>query len=341
MNICVSLLWLFVLLGAFASFAQAQPASSASRELKLSTALGPAYAQGKAGEVWARLIRERSSGRIAVVHFPGATAIDRDPAKEYTALRNGVIDMAVASTLAWSSQMPQLGVIALPWLVADEAAIDALLRSEVMARLEARLDTAGVVAVYWSSNGFVEIAGEKALRNPGDFAGLKVRAPAAPIIAGTLEALGAAAVIEATGSAASALPEHNAQEISVAAFRASHRALSSFPYLQLWGAHADVLLFTVSRALWYAWSPTDRELVKLAATDAAKEARILARRSTSESALADLVRQGAHITRLTPAGKLAFRSAAQPVYDKWGAIIGEDLVREAQLAGKDALPVSK
>ena len=39
-------------------------------ELKLSTALGPAYAQGKAGERWAALIRERSAGRFAVRHYP-------------------------------------------------------------------------------------------------------------------------------------------------------------------------------------------------------------------------------------------------------------------------------
>ena len=105
----VSLLRLLMLLWAFASLAQAQPASIVGRELKLSTALGPAYAQGKAGEVWARLIRERSFGRIAVVHLPGATAIGRDPAKEYTALRSGVVDMAVASTLAWSSENAAIG----------------------------------------------------------------------------------------------------------------------------------------------------------------------------------------------------------------------------------------
>src|ERR1700692_2503019 len=83
--------------------------------LKLSTAQGPAYPLGKAGEIWATLIRERSSGRIAVTYYPGATLSSRDPAREFGALHDRTIDLAVGSTLAWAAQVPQLSVLALPW----------------------------------------------------------------------------------------------------------------------------------------------------------------------------------------------------------------------------------
>ena len=69
-------------------------------EWKLSTALGPAYPQGRAGVIWAELIREQSGGRLNAKTFPGATLVQRDAAREFAALRDGAIDLAVAPKVA-------------------------------------------------------------------------------------------------------------------------------------------------------------------------------------------------------------------------------------------------
>ena len=66
-----------------------QPPSPARVEWKLSTALGPAYPEGKAAAIWAALIAERSAGRLSATLFPGATLAQRDPAREFLALRDG------------------------------------------------------------------------------------------------------------------------------------------------------------------------------------------------------------------------------------------------------------
>ena len=59
--------WLAVVAAIAPAFAQAQaPAANAPREWKLSTAVGPAFALGKAGARWAALIGEKSAGRLAV-----------------------------------------------------------------------------------------------------------------------------------------------------------------------------------------------------------------------------------------------------------------------------------
>src|SRR6266567_3129021 len=80
-SVCLMLLAVSPLIG------RAQQGSPAwTRELKLSTALGSAYPLGKAGELWASLIRDRSGGRLAVKHFPGAMLARRDPAREFGAL---------------------------------------------------------------------------------------------------------------------------------------------------------------------------------------------------------------------------------------------------------------
>src|SRR6266849_4108574 len=115
--------------------------------LKLSTAQGPAYPMGKAGEIWAELIRERSGERLEVTHFPGATLSSRDPAREFGALRDRAFELAVGSTFAWSAQVPQLNVLALPWLVPGARELEALIDGELVKRLSVILEAAGDVPV--------------------------------------------------------------------------------------------------------------------------------------------------------------------------------------------------
>lgn len=313
---------------------RAPNAAHALSELKLSTALGPAYPQGKAGQVWAMLVRERSAGRLAVKHYPGATLFQRDATREFAALRDGSTAMAVGSTLAWSSYVAEFNLIALPWLVPSGAALDALLQSAVTARLAARLEPLGIVVVAWASNGFREIASKRPLRTPADLAGMKVRTPGLALIDDTLVALGAVPVTMTAADARLAALDGrlDAEETTTSAFRASRAAAAGFTHLQLWGAHADALVFGVNRRVWNAWSADDRELVRQAAHEAAGEAIALRRRLGGDAALGEAVRQGATVTRLTAAGKDAFRTATRPVYDRWAAVIGGELVREAEAA---------
>ena len=303
-------------------------------EIRLSTTLGPAYPQGKAGEVWARLIRERSNGRLVVRHYPGATLFQRDATREFAALRDGSISFAVGSALAWSPHLVELNVFALPWLVRDAAALDQLVASPVASVLAARLAPIGVVVVAWSANGFREIASRRAVQSPGDLAGMRVRAPGLDLLDGTLAALGANPVQMNAGEARrAALGDRlDAEETTVGAFRASRAAAAGFSYLQLWGAHADALLFAINRRVWEALPADDQALVRQSAQDAAAEASALRERVSGAAALGDAGRLGAIVTRLTPAGKEGFRNATRGVYDRWAAIIGGDLVGEAEAA---------
>ena len=98
-----------VVLFALLMHALAAPGAAAATDppepWKLSAAVGPAFALGKAGERWAKLIAEKSGGKVAVRFFPGATLAARDPAREFIALRDGAADLAVGSTLFWSVQV--------------------------------------------------------------------------------------------------------------------------------------------------------------------------------------------------------------------------------------------
>ena len=68
-------------------------------EYRMSLVLGTAFPWGKGGELWANKVRERTQGRINIKLYPGVSLIQGDQTREFSALRQGVIDMAVGSTI--------------------------------------------------------------------------------------------------------------------------------------------------------------------------------------------------------------------------------------------------
>lgn len=320
---------------AFAPSALGQAAPPAAAvEWKLSTALGPAYAQGKAAAIWAALIRERSGGRLGVTLFPGATLAQRDPQREFAALRDGACDLAVGSTITWALEVKELNLVALPWLVPDANALDALLHGEVVRGLAAGVQAAGVVPLAWASDGFRELASQRAVHAPADLNGLSLRVASTGLLLDTLLGMGAkpASMSAAEAQAAEHAGTLDGEETSVAAYRTSRLYTAGLAHLLLWGAHADALLFAINRSVWNGLGEADRELVRQAAEDAAVQASALAREQADLPALTELARDGATVTRLTPSGKQEFRAATGQVYARWAALVGPDLVRAAEAA---------
>jgi TRAP-type C4-dicarboxylate transport system substrate-binding protein len=102
---------------AFTTGAMAQSAYKA--EYKMSPGARPADAVGQAGEIWADLVKERTQGRINIKLYPGVSLVQGDQTREFSALRQGVIDMAVGSTINWSPQVKELNLFSLPFLMPD------------------------------------------------------------------------------------------------------------------------------------------------------------------------------------------------------------------------------
>ena len=101
-----------------------------TKEYSVSTVLGDAYPWGQMAEKWAELVKERSDGRITLKVYPNAQLVSGDQTKEFSAMRSGLIDMAVGSTINWSPQVPEVNLFSLPFLMPDNAAVDALTQGE-------------------------------------------------------------------------------------------------------------------------------------------------------------------------------------------------------------------
>lgn len=319
-------------LAAAPAFAQ----SNYQKEYRLSTVVGTAFPWGKAGERWGEIVRQKTDGRINIKLYPGVSLVAGDQTREFTAIRQGVIDLAIGSTINWSPQIRELNLFSLPFLMPDYAAIDALTQGEVGKDLFKRLERAGVVPLAWGENGFREVTNSKReLRTPADFKGLKFRVVGSPLFLDTFTALGANPTQMSWADAQPALASGavDGQENPLTIFTAAKLHNVGQKNVTLWGYVADPLIFVVNREVWESWTPADRNIVRAAAVEAGKYCIDLAREGMTGANPA-VVKQiegfGVKVVKPTAQEMAQFKKATKPVYDKWAKQIGPALVKKAE-----------
>ena len=307
-------------------------------EYRMSLVLGTAFPWGKGGELWANKVRERTNGRINIKLYPGVSLIQGDQTREFSALRQGVIDMAIGSTINWSPQVKQLNLFSMPFLFPDYAAVDAVTQGEVGKSIFQTLDKAGVVPLAWGENGYREISNSKhAIKTPADLKGLKIRVVGSPLFLDTFTALGANPTQMSWADAQPAMASSavDGQENPMSVYMAAKLYTVAQKHVTMWGYINDPLIFVVNKDIWNSWTPADREIVKQAAIDAGKEQIGIARKGMVEAdkpLLKEVASHGVTVTHLTAAEREAFVKATRPVFDKWKGQIGADLVNAAEKA---------
>jgi tripartite ATP-independent transporter DctP family solute receptor len=322
--------------GTLLSPALAQQAYKA--EYRMSLVLGPPTPWGQAGKIWADLVKERTQGRINIKLYPGVSLIQGDQTREFSALRQGVIDMAVGSTINWSPQVKELNLFSLPFLMPDYKAIDALTKGAVGQQIFKTLDKAGVVPLAWGENGFRELTNsKKPIRTPADLKGMKIRVVGSPIYSDTFTALGANPTQMSWADAQPALSSGavDGQENPLFLFTVLKMHTVGQKHVTTWGYVADPLVFVVNKDIWASWSKADQDIVRQAALDAGQQEIAIARKGLTEAdkpVLKDIAGMGVTVTSLTPDERQAFVTATRPVYEKWKKTVGVDLVTAAEKA---------
>ena len=307
-------------------------------EYRLSTVVGTAFPWVQGAQDWIDLVRERTQGRINMKLYPGVSLVNGDQTREFSAIRQGVIDVAVGSTINWSPQIRELNLFSLPFLARDHAGIDAMTQGEVGKRILQIVEKAGVVPLAWGENGFRELTNSKhEIRTPADMKGLKFRVVGSPIFNDTFTALGANPTQMSWADAQPALASGavEGQENPLHIFTAAKLHTLGQKYVTMWDYVADPLIYVVNRDVWNSWTPADRDIVRAAALEAGRKEIALARKGLTkddQSLVQQVEALDVKVARLSDAEKKAFESAVRPVYEKWTKQIGPDLVKSAEAA---------
>lgn len=320
---------------AFATMAPAQ-AADYKPEYKLSIVVGTNFPWGQGAVIWSDLVRERTDGRINIKVYPGTSLVQGDQTREFTAIRQGVIDMAIGSTINWSPQVKELNLFSLPFLMPDYAAIDALTHGKVGEEIFNVLSTKGVVPLAWGENGYRQLSNSvREVKEPADIKGMKLRVVGSPLYIDTFTTLGANPTQMSWADAQPALASGavDGQENPLSIYAGAKLYDVGQKYLSLWNYVADPLIFVVNNDVWNSWSKEDQEIVRQAAIEAGQQETVIARKGVTpedDSLLKEIESHGVTITTLSPEQIAVFAEATKPVFDTWSKKIGADLVKQAQ-----------
>ena len=315
-------------------------------EYRVSTVVASPLPWGLAADRWAELVAERTDGRIRMQIYPGTQLVQGEQTREFTAMRQGVIDMAVGSTINWSPQIVEMNIFSMPFLMPDYAALDALTQGEVGARIFELIEENGVVPLAWAENGFREVTNsQKPIRTPADMQGLKMRVVGSPIFNDIFTALGANPTQMSWADAQPALSTGavDGQENPLTIYSVLNMHEVGQSNVTLWHYVADPLIFAVNRDVWDSFTPEDQEIVRAAAVEAGAYGIEVARKGLTDDdqSLLDEIRgHGVEIISLTDEERQAFVDATRPVYEAWKERIGADFVAPPASASGKFSPVA-
>ncbi len=167
--------------------------ASAKTILKLATVTPSHHAYNDGAREFARLVAEATQGEVVVKVFAGGQ-LGKGERELLEGMQVGTVDMAVISTGPISNFSPNMGVLDLPFLFVDNAAVDTALDGAVGRKLLDGLETAGLKGLAFMENGFRNFTNSAhSLKQPADFKGLKFRTMENPVHLASVRELGAQA----------------------------------------------------------------------------------------------------------------------------------------------------
>ena len=308
------------------------PASAADYTIKLSHVVAPNTPKGKAADLFAKLVDERTHGRVKVEVFPNSQLYDDDKVLEAmrlsTSKTTGI--MAAPSLSKFVKFSNTLQAFDLPYLFKDMNDVHTLVDSPIMDRMTDGLGSKGLHALTVWDNGMkvFSIKGDHPLRKtPEDFNGKKFRIQSSNISASMIERLGGTPqklpfkeVYTALGQGVVDGQENTWSNIYSKKFHEvqDYISVSNHSYLGY--------LVVVSKEFWNGLPADIRDGIGAAL----KEATAANRRFAAEADDADRKKVEsagyAKVVDLTDAELQSWRKATDPVWKEFRGEIGADMI---------------
>jgi TRAP-type C4-dicarboxylate transport system substrate-binding protein len=298
-------------------------------EYKMSTVVGPALAWGKAGENFGNYVRERTNGRINIKQYPGSSLVQGQQDREFAAMRQGIIDVLVGAPINWSGTVRECGAFALPFLMPDHKAYDAVVASDAVQKdFFDIIRKAGAEPLAVGETGYRQLTNSKrAVRTPDDLKGLKVRIFASPMYQEIMTGMNANPTAMSWADAQPALASGavDGQENPMEIFLALKIHTLGQKFVTKWNYSNDILLFAIANPIWQSWSPQDQKIVRECAQDAAKQ-NIKTVREIYAKDVEQVRALGVDVVVPTAAEMDAWQIACRRPYARWKAQINPTLI---------------
>ena len=279
-------------------------------------------------EEFARLVEEKTEGRIKVEVYFGAQLGQEKAVIEQ--VQFGAIDFARISVSPVAEFAKELNVLTLPYIYRDREHMWKVLDGPLGDEFLKSVEKAKMIGLNWYDAGARSFYNSKReIKSVADLKGLKIRVQEQKLMMGMITALGASPTPMPMGDVYSALQTgviDGAENNWPSYISASHFEVAKFYTVD---GHTMVPEITVaSKITMDKISAGDQELIKQAAKEAIafqKEKWIAQEKSDEEKAKS----AGCTVTYLDAATVTEFQKAVAPLYDEVGADY-KDLIKKIQ-----------
>ncbi len=291
------------------STAQAQ---SPEIELKLAETQEKTYPATMGAIEFARLVGERSNGRISVKVFTGG-ALGSDEKQVLQQVQSGKIDLTRVNISPVTDLAPILNLLQLPYLYEDWDHIHSVIDSEIGAALLSSVEESGLIGLAFYDEGARNFYNSvKPITSIKDLQGMKIRVPQSKLMVEMINSLGAIATPMAFGKVYDALKTNaiDGAENNWPSYKVT-KHFEAAKYITE-DRHTMAPAFLVgSKNVLNRLAPEDLALIKKAAADSVEYERKIINKKAEETKK-DLIAAGIIISKL--ADRQAFVKAVDPLY---------------------------
>ena len=322
---------LLVTLAAALGFALAAPAH-AQMVIKFSHVVADNTPKGQAAIKFKEFAEKKLPGKVTVQVFPSSQLFG--DAKELEALLLGDVQFIAPSLSKFDRYTKKLQVFDLPFLFNDIDAVDRFQSSAQGKGLLESMKSRGLLGLAYWHNGMKELSTDKAqLKRPEDVKGLKFRIQASDVLEAQFRALGAnpqkmafSEVYQALQTGVVNGQENTWSNIYSQKFFEVQKTIAETN-------HGVIDYMVVTNAKWWDGLPAD---VKKGLSEAMAEATAYGNKIANDINEGDKKRIAdagkAKIQTLSKEDVAAWRKVMEPVWKKFEADIGTDLIAAAQKA---------
>lgn len=272
----------------------------------------------KVANKFAELVAAESNGNVTISVYPNDQLASGNATKGIEMLAVGAVDLAAYATSVMAALDEQIGIATIPYTFNNYEEAKQVIDTSGGKYYEKLLANKGITYLGSFHNGFRQISNNKhEIRTPEDVQGLKIRVPGGEVYMDFFSTLGADPIAMSWSEVFTAIQQGtiDGQENGVSITK-SAKMNEVQKYITIWNYSYENDLFVANSKIWNTLEPKTQELLRQKAKEACSWGRQQVE-NEEEGIIAEFEADAINVTRLTPEELNTFKTAVQPVREKF------------------------
>lgn len=301
--------------------------------IKFSHVVAEDTPKGKGALLFKKLVEERLAGKVKVEVYPNSTLFG--DANEIEALKKGEVQMLAPSLSKFEAYTKQLQVFDLPYLFDDLEAVKRFQKREKSRELLRSMSKDGIYGLGYWNNGMKVMTASRELHKPEDAKGLAFRIQPSSVLESQFAQLGATTVKMPFAEAFKALQAGTIQGTEGPWSNVATQKIDTVqPYVIETGHGSISYMLITNHKFWISIPYETRTELEAIIDEVTAQVNKEAEAMNEKDREKVIAAGKAKVITLTPEEREAWRQAMMPVWKKYEAEIGADVLRAAQTVNR-------